>query len=94
MPSRIVFDKTVNSIDNRKRSQNISVVHLMKKFQYQVLAGRSPEELALLVTDALNQGWQLEGSISVVHVPDTHLLRYYQAMTKEGKVTKKRASKK
>lgn len=66
----------------------------MEKIQYQILAGRSPEELALLVTDALNQGWQLEGSISVVHVPDTHLLRYYQAMTKKGRETKNRAAKK
>lgn len=53
-----------------------------KNMEYTILEAREPEILTTHVNEALQQGWVLRGSLSVINGRDTDIF-YYQAMTRD-----------
>lgn len=50
--------------------------------EYEVISASSTDEFEAQITVRLGLGWKPQGGISVVYVPSSDELFYYQAMTK------------
>ena len=49
---------------------------------YKVVKGASPDEIASAVRSALEQGWKLQGGVSITNSTSSHKTYYAQAVVR------------